>query len=492
MLVSLERGTETSLQSQLLRAIVEAIHAGQMGAGQKMLSSRQLAGQLGIARNTVTAVYEELVSRGYLESRPRKGYFVQPNMTATGAAAPFRTTHGSVNWQSKLAHHPSGLRYIEKPSNWQEYRYPFVCGQVDPNLFPFNTWRACSRDTLGRKSIDWWAADRAGKDDPLLIDQIRSQILPRRGIYAREEEILITLGSQEGFFLMAHLLAKNGLKVGAESPGYPDSRNIFAVEGAQIEDLQVDASGAVPSQTPLDLAILTPCHHCPSMVTMSAERRADWLVAAKRDGTILLEDDYEGETSFLTGNLALKSQDDSGHVVYLGTLSKVLAPGMRLGFMVGDAELIKELRWMRRLMHRSAPLNNQRLAAIFMAEGHYAALIRQLHGALERRFARAVTYCDQHLPGFKRAPAEGGASLWLELPEGIEAKVLRQHAMTRDVLTEDGDAFVGPDQQGRHLRLGITYISEAAIEPGLAALFSAAEDLDAGRLKRNIKRIPSP
>ena len=180
MLVSLEKNSSTSLQSQLLRAIVDAIHDGQLGAGQQMLPSRQLASELGIARNTVTAVYEELVSRGYLEARARKGYFVQDQLASEFTRLMARPRPSGFDWKNRFTRRPSELNQIIKPSNWQDYRYPFVCGQVDPTLFPFNTWRACSRESLGRQSIDWWVADRADEDDPALIEQLRRQI-PRRG-----------------------------------------------------------------------------------------------------------------------------------------------------------------------------------------------------------------------------------------------------------------------------------------------------------------------
>ncbi len=477
MLITLNKDGATSLQSQLLRAIVDAIHDGQLSGGQKMLPSRQLASDLGIARNTVTAVYEELVSRGYLVALPRKGYFVQDHMALELRKHVSGPPPQTVDWTQRLTRRPSELNPIIKPSNWQDYKYPFVCGQVDPALFPFNTWRACSRDSLGRQSIDWWVADRADEDDPALIEQIRRQILPRRGIYAREDEILITLGSQEGFFLLGRLLADSETQVGVECPGYPDSRNIFELEGAALTELAVDADGACLPSNKLDMAILTPAHHCPSMVTMGATRRKAWLDRAKQDNMLLIEDDYEGETSFVAGNRALKSQDTTGSVIYLGTLSKTLAPGMRLGFLVADAALIRELRWMRRLMHRSAPLNNQRLAAIFLAEGHYAALVRQLRGSLERRFATAAEFCDTQMNGFKRIPATGGASIWLELPPTINATELRHSAMRQSVLTEDGDAFVHPVDHGRFLRLGVTCIPENAITSGLGLLAQAATNL---------------
>jgi len=237
MFASIDRDAPESIQAQLRRSIVGAIHAGKMAPGQKLPPSRRLAEQLGIARNTVAAVYEELVARGYLEAVPRRGYFVGRELDAARDAELPASAPGALDWAARIRQRPSALRHVDKPSNWQDYEYPFVCGQVDPRLFPIDTWRACSRDALGRSAIDWWTADRAVEDDPLLVEQIRTQVLPQRGIFARPEQILVTLGTQEGLYLLSRLLARPGVRVGVESPGYPDARNIFAADGAEIVDL---------------------------------------------------------------------------------------------------------------------------------------------------------------------------------------------------------------------------------------------------------------
>uniref|UniRef100_UPI0023A8B489 class I tRNA ligase family protein n=1 Tax=Thioclava electrotropha TaxID=1549850 RepID=UPI0023A8B489 len=175
--VSIDRNSPEPLQSQLRQALIAAIHAGKMAPGQKVLSSRALAEKLGIARNTATAVYDELVARSYLEAQPRRGLFVATRGQGKGQSVAGASV---VDWQARIGVTPSKLNHIRKPLNWQDYPYPFIFGQVDPRLFPLNAWRNSSRDTLGRASLDWWAADRAVDDDPMLIEQIRTRILPER------------------------------------------------------------------------------------------------------------------------------------------------------------------------------------------------------------------------------------------------------------------------------------------------------------------------
>lgn len=268
--VSIDRTSSEPLQRQLRRALITAIHDGRLQPGQKVLSSRALADKLGIARNSATAVYDELIARGYLESRPRRGCFV----AVRGPGADQRSSTSSVvDWQARMVRHPSRLPHIRKPQNWHDYRYPFVFGQVDRQIFPLTAWREASRDMLGRTALDWWSADRAVDDDPMLVEQIRTRILPECGIYARPEEILVTLGAQEGFFLLAELLTGPGSRVGCEMPGYPDARFIFESTGATTVPLPLDAQGArIDPGTGIELALLTPGSQCPTMTVMPTAR----------------------------------------------------------------------------------------------------------------------------------------------------------------------------------------------------------------------------
>ncbi|MBU2865479.1 PLP-dependent aminotransferase family protein [Pacificibacter marinus] len=472
---SIDRNSAEPLQRQLRRAFIDAIHDGQMVVGQKIPSSRALAEQLGIARNTATAVYDELIARGYLESQARRGCFV----SARGAEQDENTAKPStLDWNARMRVHPSRFNHIRKPLNWKDYSYPFIYGQVDPRLFPVNAWRAASRDTLGRASIDWWAADRAVDDDPMLIEQIRTRILPDRGIYARPEEILITLGAQEGFYLLARMLSGPGARVGCEDPGYPDSRFIYELYGGQSVPLPIDAQGArIAPGLGLDVALLTPGAQCPTMTLMTDARRDQILNLAAQEDFLIVEDDYEGEVSFAR-DTALKARDKDGRVLYLGTLSKVLAPGVRLGFMVAPPEVVQEARWLRRLMHRSVPLNNQRAAAIFLAEGHYLALVRKLRKVHAERWYRVMEHIDTLMPGFKVPdPCQGGASVWLECPEGVDGRDLMREAMKAGVLFESGDPFVRSEDAGRFLRLGLSLIETDAIVPGMRVLGEVAARL---------------
>lgn len=468
------------LQASLRQSLIGAISEGRIMQGQRLPPSRTLARQIGIARNTVTAVYEDLVTRGYLVSVERRGYFVENGGDA--AQAPCDATvddAGGIAWDRHLKLDPAAARNIEKPKDWQRFAYPFVYGQVDPALFPIGVWRSCSRDALGRSAVDYWAADRAVEDDELLIEQICRHILPQRGVFARPDEVMVTLGSQHGLYILSRLLVDEASVVAVEDPGYPDVRNILEMVGARLHHVPVDDDGFRVDEAPASasLAVVTPAYQCPTMVTLSPDRRAALMEWAEAGDRLIVEDDYEGETRFSTTLPALKAMDRSGRVIYLGTLSKVLAPGVRIGYMVAPAPLIRQAKALRRLMHRSAPLNNQRTAAIFLSEGHYLGLVRTLRGSLAQRWNLLTAAIDRHLPGFERPASHGGSSIWLRCPPGVDAQALYHRAMAKGVLVELGDPFFPQGDGGRHIRLGISSIDETRIDEGVRRLAQTASSL---------------
>lgn len=480
-----EREAGQTIQGALRQSIIGAIGDGRLAPGQRLPPSRALAERMGVARNTVIAVYEELVARGYLISTERRGYFVEGQAGQLAVNENAERPEGAqqqTDWSARFATTPAAWRHISKPTNWQDYRFPFIYGQVDPELFPVAVWRTCSRDALGRAAVNYWAADHAVDDDPLLIEQICRQILPQHGVFARPEEVLVTLGSQHGLYLLSQLLVRPGEKVGIEEPGYTDARNIFALSRGQVRGVPVDAGGLClgPWLDGLRYAVVTPAHQCPTMVTMPNERRQALLQWARDADAGLIEDDYEGETRFEANMPALKSMDRDGRVIYLGTLSKVLAPGVRIGFMVAPVPVIREARALRRLMHRSAPLNNQRTAAIFLAEGHCQGLVRSLRQALKERWEVICAAVAVALPDFRRSPSIGGSSIWLTCPADIQPAALLAKARERGVLFEPGEPFFAQPPAEQHFRLGFSSIPASRIPDGVRALAAAVADLRRG------------
>lgn len=475
-------GQVRPLQAQIRRMIVTAIAERHLVPGAPVPSSRELAEQLKVARNTVILAYQQLVDEGVLVSRERSGYYVNEETAPAGGPPygpdrPDGAEGGGPDWAGRLAIRLSDQRNITKPKDWQRYPYPFLYGQFDPSLFPIADWRECSRQALGVLEVKDWAPDLIDGDDPLLIEQLRTRVLPKRGVWATDDEIMVTIGAQQALFLLAELLVDSRCVVGMEDPGYPDARNIFAIKTPHVRPLPVDGKGLVPGgvMAGCHVVFLTPSYQCPTGATMSLERRKALLSLADDRDMVLIEDDYECETGRESGPIpALKSLDRNGRVVYVGSLSKTLAPGLRLGYIVGPKPLIRQARALRRLMLRHPPANNQRSAALFLTLGHHGALLRRLGRALNERALALRAALERHLPNFSVSGGPGGSSVWVEGPPGLDARDLDLRARDHGVLIEPGDVFFMAEDPPRNcFRMGFSSIPVDRIEPGVAALAEA-------------------
>ncbi len=481
-LFPLRHGTPVGLQVQLRRQLVDAILDGRLSTEDPLPSCRGLARILGVSRNTVVLAYQALADEGYLVARERIGYFVNPEMLEE--RAPETPDHANENRQDiDLCKHlkirPSLHSQLTKPARWHSYAYPFIYGQVDSHLFPVAAWRNCSRQAQAISAIRDWAEDSFTEDDPLLIDEIRTRVLPRRGVKAAPDEILITLGAQNALYLVARLLANKEATVGCEDPGYVDARQIFALTGARLRPLPVDRDGLIIDEKlhGCQFVYVTPSHQSPTTVTLDIERRNALLDKAKTHDILIVEDDYEAETNFVSRpTTALKALDRDGRVVYIGSFSKWLAPGIRMGFLVGPKAFIREARLLRRLILRHPPANNQRTIGLFISAGHYDAMVHRLQRTFRERWEAMGEALSRHMPDSTVMPSFGGSSFWVHGPAELDAARLAETALQRGVVFEPGAIFFMAKQPPLNMfRLGFSSISVKQIEPGVRLLAELME-----------------
>ncbi len=478
-LFTLDAGLNASLQQQLRQQIAKAILDKHIPLDSPLPSSRKLATQLNIARNTVVLAYEHLLDDGYLIAKERSGYFVNPSIlnynVKLEAISDEPHTKGSVpNWQAMFKLNPTQQENITKPNDWQDYQYPFIYGQFDPELFPTNHWRECCRDNVSVPAIRSWASDHFVADDPMLIEQIHTRILPRRGVWAAPEEILITIGCQQGLYMLAKLLLDKTTTMGLEDPGFVDMRNIAKLNPSKLKALPVDEDGLIVDEglAECDCVYVTPSHQYPTTVTMPLDRRRKLLEMASQEDFLIIEDDYECEANFHQApSPALKSLDKHGRVIYIGSFSKTLAPGLRIGYLVANKELIAEARSLRRLMLRHPPANNQRSIGLFIARGHYDSLANSIVKAYQERHQIMADALHKHMPGLAEQPTFGGSCYWVKGPESIDARELKRRAGENGILIESGDIhFLGDQKPLNYFRLGYSSINPKLIEPGILKL----------------------
>ena len=490
LLFKLDGSSDQSLQAQLRQALVKAILDGRIPVEVPLPSSRELSKQLNIARNTVVLAYQHLIDEHYLLSHERRGYFVNPEMLSgrvEGNAAASDLS-ASASSDPRFDQGPDTVinlldqRNIVRPINWKQFKYPFIYGQTDESLFPVNDWREACRLSLRVDAISRWTQDRVDNDDDLLVEQIHTRVLPRRGVWAEKEEILITTGAQNALFLIAQLLLDKSSVVGLEDPCYVDARNIFSLFADKQELFKVGEQGVVTDDRlqRCRLMYVTPSHQCPTTTTMPLEARRQLLDHASKHDVTIVEDDYESELNFAgQPTPALKSLDAERRVIYVGSLSKTLAPGLRVGFMVGPKKFIAQARALRRLMYRHPPTNNQRTVAHFLSLGHHDSALLRLSQTLKHRWQVMDEALKAQAVFRASAPSFGGSSFWVKLPEDISASKLEKRAAEHGIVINCGDHYFADSAGPKNfLRLGFSSIQAEKIPAGIEQLAQLASELD--------------
>ena len=466
---------EGSLQSQIRQIITSAILSRRLLPGERLPSSRKLAEHLKISRITVTLSYHELVADGYLSTRSRSGYFVSETAPVSALDIEGKTPSGdTVAWDRFFQKDYSGARSVPKIPDWRAYPYPFTYGQADPDLFSHSNWRLCAHQALGKKEFDSLTSDYAERDDPQLVDFIVRHSLPRRGILARPEQVLLTVGAQNALWMVAQLLLSEKTCAAFENPGYPGMREIIRQSGSKRLPIPVDESGMNTDalNQPVNVVFTTPSHHAPTGATMPMERRQALLQRASDEDFVIVEDDYEFEMSFLNRpQPALKSLDTDGRVLYVGSFSKSLFPGLRLGYLVGSEAFIQQARSLRSTVLRHPPGHMQRTTANFLALGHYNSLIQRMKAAFfERRQIMADAIESEGLD-IAGSSSFGGSSFWMRAPDHVDTAVLAEQLKEDGVLIEAGGVFFeGPNGPKNFYRLAYSSIKPDAIRNGISLI----------------------
>ncbi len=432
-----------TLQSRIQQMVAEGILAGRFRPLERLPSSRALAKHLGVSRITVTLAYTELVADDYLTARGRSGYYVSENAPEPPAFPARAPGVSSVDWPGLLADKTPAL-FMEKPRDWATYRYNFIYGQADATLFDAGSWRLCALQSLGKRDFNALASDHYDQDDPQLIDFIARQTLPRRGILAAPDEILLTMGAQNALWMTAQLLLSPGRAAAIEDPGYPSLRSILGATGASVSPVAVDDEGLPPDAVPAgtDVVFTTPSHQCPTTATMPLARRHALLDRAEAEDMLIVEDDYDFEMSFLRPpSPALKSLDRTGRVIHVGSFSKSIFPGLRLGYLVGPAPFIAAARSLRASVLRHPPGQLQRTTAYFLSLGHYDAQIRRTSKALHDRRRALDAAIVEHGLEVAGPGAYGGSAIWMKAPEGVDTGILAAELRSKGVLIEPGAPF---------------------------------------------------
>ena len=487
-MIVIDRAAPESLQKQIRRQIAIGIVNRQYPLHRPLPSIRQLSTELGVSVTTVTLAYDALKQDGFVEARDRSGFYVNPDVltdlghaTKPNASVGFASPPSRLDYRAFFTGRSFNLQRVVKPSDvLVRYRYPFVCGLIDPSLFPITSWRECVRDSVNVVEIANWATDYSATDDRMLIEQLIQRVLAKRGIVAHPDEVLVTVGGQQALYIAIKLLLSPGEIIGVEDPGYPDVINMAEIEGIAVKRLPIDRKGLVLSSDVggCKCLFVTPSHQFPTTVTMPLDRKIELLNFTKSNGQFVIEDDYEADISFnMTPPRALKSLDSWGNVIYTGSLSKSLLPGLRIGYLVADREFVREARALRHHILRHPPVNNQRSVALFLQRGYFDRFVAKITGIYQERCAVMHEALESHFPDASTKPEYGGGSIWLRLPDNADAGVLHKLVHAEGVFFETGGFTFSDERSNRnHIRLGYSVIDRSLITEGIDKIARAVPD----------------
>jgi GntR family transcriptional regulator/MocR family aminotransferase len=467
--------TREPVFQQIAQAIRADIRRGRLRPGDPLPGSRSLAQTLTVHRNTVLAAYRELEAEGWTVAEQRTTRVALDLPQSVAAARPPLRGGGEGRLGYDLAA-PGPRRAPREPN-----LLCFGGGLPDLRLVPTELLARAYRRALASRNLLGYGDARGEARFRSALARFLSET---RGLAVSEDRLMVAGGSQGALDLVARTLIRPGDRVAVEDPGYPAAWATLRAAGAELVPVPVDEAGLqVESlagrleEGPLRAVYLTPHHQFPTTVTMNASRRLKLLDLARRHRLAVLEDDYDAEFHFeCRPVLPLAGDDPGGVVVYLGTLSKILAPGLRLGFVAGPRALVDALAARRETADGQGDQVVQRAAAELLEDGllqRHARKMRRIYEARREALARALR---RHLAGAVAfdLPA-GGMSLWLRVDPAIDTEAWAARAQRAGVGITTGRAF---DFRGRprpSLRLGFSALDERELEEAVRRLAQALE-----------------
>jgi DNA-binding transcriptional MocR family regulator len=474
------------LYRQLRDGVHAALLSGTLAAGMRLPPEREMAAALGVNRTTVTRAYQELVADGLVEPRGSAGTVVLPPAGATSLpppeAPPWLLSLPALG-EGSLGPDPTLLRDVAA-SSVVGAGLSLAAGAPGPDLLPVAELSACLGEALdrwGREALGYGAVEGFGP----LREIIAARMDP--GLVGPGDGVLVVSGATQGLALVARALVERGDDVVVEAPAYPGALQTFALAGARLIGVPVDRDGlrtdlleAVLARRRVRLIVVQPTFHNPTGAVLSAGRRERLLALARRFGVPILEDDPYHDLRFADdGPGPLKLADRAGAVIYLGTFSKTVMPGLRVGWVVGSQPLLDRLVLAKQFSDLNTNATGQLMVARFLDSGRYPPHLRSVRAVYRRRcdhLRRELAGVAEHLE-VPEAPA-GGFYLWCRLRAGPQARLLAALAAREGVAVVAGDAFgVGAARGADRVRLSFSTCPPEVVPEAVRRLRAALDQL---------------
>jgi GntR family transcriptional regulator/MocR family aminotransferase len=468
---------------QISRAITGDIQRGRLRPGARLPGTRTLAESLDVHRNTVIAAYAELTSEGWIESSRASGTFVARSLpTVRPRAFTASTGTGTRARPARPGFELRGPAPVIS-TRVRDDVFVMVGGMPDIRLAPVAELGRAYGRVLRKQSLDLLGyKDPYGH--PLLRAQLAAMLAANRGLATEAEDVLVTRGSQMALYLTAHALIGPGNVVAVEAIGYRYAWEVFRRRGAKLVPIPVDEHGLdvaaleqLVERTPIRAVTVTPHHHYPTNVTMSASRRVALLALAQRKGFAIIEDDYDHEFHF-EGRpvLPLASADSAGVVVYIGSLSKILAPGVRIGYVVAPRALLDRLADQRVYIDQQGDRAVELAVAQLLEDGtvqRCARRARRIYHARRDALGEQLQRKFRELLSFK-LPV-GSMAIWAKCAPELDAERWAEAALERKVAIRAARYFTFDGRPRPFARLGFAALDERELTEAVKLLAQAAK-----------------
>jgi GntR family transcriptional regulator/MocR family aminotransferase len=453
------------LHRQLYEALRRAMLDGKLGAGERLSSSRDLAQDLGLSRNTVVAALNQLSVEGYLVSRVGSGTFVNDNVPRVNPASAARPHLRGAPTVAPARLSARGLALSTTFCATELEVQPFTPGIADFSAFPLTLWQRLQNKHWRMTYPDMLDYNDSGGYAPLrraIADYLRVF----RSVQLDADQVIVTTGTQQSLELCARLLADHGDTVWVEDPAYWGAVKAFMATGLAIHPVRVDDEGICPGVAddahPPKLIYLTPSHQYPTGAVMSLPRRHQLLSTARAHGAWVLEDDYDSEYRFSGPPISsLEGLDTDGRVLYMGTFSKVLYPGIKLGYLVVPKPLVAAFKQAHYDLNRPGQMPLQAALAEFIEMGHFSSALRRARQSYGERRAALLEALKPVLAADTDGPfisgAEQGLHLCLRLPSHADDKALAQRLAQQGLTVRPLSAYCLARNDLKGLVIGYGY-----------------------------------
>jgi GntR family transcriptional regulator/MocR family aminotransferase len=486
--IALQRGLDTTLQEQIYRQVRDGILGGSFRPALKLPSSRDLAKELGVSRNTVALAFDWLASEGYVECRSGAGTFVAgylPERALNVSAAAPRAEPRSAMPRSAVTF--TGRMPAAVGRDRPRPAYDFWYGRLDPREFPIAAWRRLILENIAKAGTHFSDYGHPA-GDPDLRRAIANHLGAARGMATNAERIVITAGAQDGLSLLCRILVRQGSNIVVEDPCYESAALLFESYGAALTPIMVDADGIMTDILPrieTALAYVTPSHQFPTGGTLPIDRRLGLLEWASNIGAYIVEDDYDSDFRYDGPPLtALSGLDRDHRVIYLGSFSKSLGAGLRLGYLVLPPELVAPAIAAKSLASYGQPWLDQAVVADFLTTGaHRQHLRRMLKSYRARRDLLISCLRNEFGPRVNLSGCDAGMHMMWTLPDALpDALTVAAAAARFDVgiypLPAIGvRSFAKKTSATRGLILGYSSLSPKEIMTGIGLLAKAVAQL---------------